>query len=992
MAERYQYTEQELRTIEGLQIPFAVYQFINKRVVTLALSDGFCRLLGYEDRAQAVYDMDHDMYRDTHPDDVNRIANAAVRFATEGGTYDVVYRSKVPNGAGYRMIHARGEHVMTPNGTRLAHVWYFDEGAYDEGVDQAGGPGMALNEALNNALHEESILKANRYDMLTGLPNLNYFFELAEAGKAAIVSGGDTAVMLYMDLNGMKYFNHRNGFAEGDRLLKSIARILKKTFSNENCCHISADRFAVFTKAAGLEDVLQRFFEEVSGIDEVKTLPVRVGIYVAGVENLPAGYAFDRAKIACDSVLKSDISGFRYYDEELQDDLKRRQYILTHIDEAIENGWIRVYYQPIVRAMNERVCDEEALARWIDPAEGFLSPAEFIPYLEQGGLIYKLDLYIVEQVLEKLRMQEEAGLFLVPQSVNLSRSDFDACDIVEEIRLRVDAAGVSRKLITIEITESMIGTDFDFMKEQVERFRALGFPVWMDDFGSGYSSLDVLQSLRFDLIKFDMSFMRKLDEGENGKIILTELMKMATSLGVDTVCEGVETENQVHFLQEIGCSKLQGYYYCKPIPLETILERYRTGKQIGFENPDASAYYEAVGRVNLYDLGVIASGDEDSLEHAFNTLPMGIIEIRDNTARFVRSNPSYREFIRQAFGIDMSAAFNKEFIKFNTPFMRNIVQACSEQGARTFFDDKLPNGSVVHTFARRISANPVTGSVAVVAAVLSVSQPDGNMTYAEIARALATDYYNIYVVDLDTEEYTEFSSPMGKDELAVERRGTDFFASAKRDTMTRIYTADRELFLEWFNKENIIRELDAHGVFTSTYRLIDSGEPIYVNMKIIRMQGGNRIIIGVSIIDSQMKQREAIQHIRKERDALARVMAIAEDYISIYSVDPKSGEYVEYNSSEEYKSLGLTREGRDFFEDGLESGKTVIHPDDQRMYMARFNRDVIMREIWRDGVFRMHYRLMFRGGPKDVTLKIVSISDGENERLLAGVRAWKERQ
>ena len=143
MAERYQYTEQELRTIEGLQIPFAVYQFINKRVVTLALSDGFCRLLGYEDRAQAVYDMDHDMYRDTHPDDVNRIANAAVRFATEGGTYDVVYRSKVPNGAGYRMIHARGEHVMTPNGTRLAHVWYFDEGAYDEGVDQAGGPGMA---------------------------------------------------------------------------------------------------------------------------------------------------------------------------------------------------------------------------------------------------------------------------------------------------------------------------------------------------------------------------------------------------------------------------------------------------------------------------------------------------------------------------------------------------------------------------------------------------------------------------------------------------------------------------------------------------------------------------------------------------------------------------------------------------------------------------------------------------------------------------------
>ena len=208
----------------------------------------------------------------------------------------------------------------------------------------------------------------------------------------------------------------------------------------------------------------------------------------------------------------------------------------------------------------------EALARWIDPEKGFLSPADFIPALEDAGLIYKLDLHMVDQVLEAIKVQKADGFSIIPHSINLSRCDFNACDIVEEIRKRVDAAGVSHDRITIEITESVIGSDVSFMKEQVERFQKLGFPVWMDDFGSGYSSLDVLQSIRFDLLKFDMSLLRKIDEGEAGKTMLTELMRMATSLSLDTVCEGVETEEQVRFLQEIGCSKLQGYYYRKPIP------------------------------------------------------------------------------------------------------------------------------------------------------------------------------------------------------------------------------------------------------------------------------------------------------------------------------------------------------------------------------------------------------------------------------------------
>ena len=389
--------------------------------------------------------------------------------------------------------------------------------------------------------HEDDVLRAVRYDLLTGLPNLAYFFKLAEIAKGTYLAEGKVVVLLYMDLSGMKNYNYTNGFAEGDKLLLAFTEILVRTFGREQSCHIGADRFAAFTTVDGLEEKLTGFLQEAAVMNGGKTLPVQIGIYTTAMGKVPVTQAYDRAKIACDSLKNAGRSGFDYYSYEMGEDLRRKKYILENIDKAIQEKWITVYYQPIVRAVTEKVCDEECLARWIDPAEGFLSPGEFIPYLEAAGLIWKLDLFVLEEALDKIHRLETDGFYVVPHSINLSRSDFETCDIVEEIRERVDAAGVPRDRITIEVTESVIGNAFDFMKEQIERFRSLGFQVWLDDFGSGYSSIDVLQSIQFDLVKFDMSFMRKLDQGENAKIILTELMKMTTALGMDTVCEGVET-------------------------------------------------------------------------------------------------------------------------------------------------------------------------------------------------------------------------------------------------------------------------------------------------------------------------------------------------------------------------------------------------------------------------------------------------------------------
>ena len=576
-----QYPADARKTLEESPQPVAVYQFIDHRVETLVVSDGFCKLFGYPDHHQALHILDENMYRDVHPMDQERLSGAMLRFSEGKEELDVIYRTRAGVTSDYRIIHARGIHAHTGTDARIAHVWYMDEGIYMEGDEENG---TLMNQALNRALHEESILNASHYDELTGLPSLTWFFQLCEARKTKAPDEEPQNVLLYIDLSGMKYFNDKYGFTEGDKLLKSFSMVLLEAFGKENCCHIAADRFASSTMEDGLEERLRRLFDATSRCNSGNTLPVRVGIYSASAGDISVTSAFDRAKLACDSIRHSDSSCFNYYKKGMSDVIRRRQYVIANIDRAIKEKWIQAYYQPIVSAADEKICDEEALARWIDPAEGFLSPADFVPHLEDTGLIYKMDLYILDQVIEKMLFLQQSGQPVVPHSINLSRSDFEACDMVEEITRRVDGAGIRHNMINIEITESVIGSDFEFINEQVNRFRENGFAVWMDDFGSGYSSLDVLQSIRFDLIKFDMSFMRKLDEGENGRIILTELMKLAGRLKLDTVCEGVEKEEQVRFLQSIGCAKLQGYYFSKPVPFEL-----QTAGALSMKNPGPEA-------------------------------------------------------------------------------------------------------------------------------------------------------------------------------------------------------------------------------------------------------------------------------------------------------------------------------------------------------------------------------------------------------------------
>ena len=666
-----------------------------------------------------------------------------------------------------------------------------------------------------------------------------------------------------------------------------------------------------------------------------------------------------------------------------------KQYILDNLDKALQEGWITAYYQPIIRAVNGRVCDEEALARWIDPVKGFLSPADFIPVLEEEKLIYKVDLHILDCVLEKMKYMVNTGHYMCSHSINLSRSDFDMCDMVQEIVTRVDKSGIPRDRINIEITESTLVNDFKFMLSQIEKFKRLGFSVWMDDFGSGYSSLNTLARIPFDLIKFDMVFLRNFDQGENAKIILAELMRMAAALGKDTVCEGVETAEQMEFLQEAGCSRMQGYYYCKPVSLEQILDRYKNGTQIGFENPAEAAYCQEIGEVNLHDLSILNQNDNKGFSNFFNTLPMAIMEIDSDMVRYVRANKAYSDFMEKYFFMkqDRSEVPIKMIMQGPGAAFMLVLKQAAKEGKPMFVDEKLPEGSKAHYYISKIAVNPVTKRTAVVVAVLSVRDAETGETYANIARALATDYFHLFYVNLETEEFIEYSSNVGEDEISTERHGEKFFSKSREKALTVLHKDDRDLFIKSFTRENVLSQIDKNGTFTLIYRLLKFDVPFYVNLKAVRMKNDKKhLIVGVSNIDSQVKQKKIVEQAKQNQLAFTRLMALFGDYICVYVINLKDNSYIQYQATAEFEEIGVQTEGEDFFKDTQINAEKAVVPEDRELFKLRHTKEVILDSIRKEGVFTSHHRLMISGKSVMVAVRTVLVKEDGEDKLIMGVR------
>ncbi|MCR4764247.1 MAG: bifunctional diguanylate cyclase/phosphodiesterase [Lachnospiraceae bacterium] len=417
-------------------------------------------------------------------------------------------------------------------------------------------------------------------DPLTGLPNMLYFRSHAGKELARAAELGDPSEFLYFDIVNFKEFNETHGFQMGDQLLKTIAERLEEVFENALTARVSDDHFIVFTLDAkyGNPDRLQAVRETLEREKRGTNLQLKVGVYQPVRGETDASLACDRARIACASIKHRFDEYYRVYDRKIEDEEHRRQYIVNNIDIAIRQGYIQVYYQPIVQLSDDKICNLEALARWDDPVYGLLPPGVFIDVLEEYHLIHKLDLCMAEQVCRNMHNAKAFGLKGIPVSLNFSRRDFEVCDMVEELARIAGEYAIPHHLLEIEITESALTNHPELLDSAMRRFKEKGFKLWLDDFGSGYSSLNVLKSFPFDVLKIDMTFLRDFDNNDKTRPILSNIVHMADDLEILALSEGVETDEQRSFLKSIGCERAQGYFFGKPMKKEDLRSFIESGQ------------------------------------------------------------------------------------------------------------------------------------------------------------------------------------------------------------------------------------------------------------------------------------------------------------------------------------------------------------------------------------------------------------------------------
>ncbi len=436
------------------------------------------------------------------------------------------------------------------------------------------------NRTLSQAKKDENLEEINAhlsrisiYDELTGIHNMVWFRSEAEKLMNYVITDKENMIFLFFDIENFKSYNEKYGFHEGNKLLKKIAVMIDQAFQGSLASRFSDDHFVVLTSTQGCEQKIEALSHEIKCCQGEVHLELKCGAYKPAGNETDPSLACDRARFACNSIKKHYDCVYKLYDKSLEDRFQLKQYIVNHIDTAIENGYIKVFYQPVVSTSDGCVCGLEALARWQDPNYGLLPPGAFIEILEEYRQIYKLDQCIIEQVCRDYQNAKAQQQPFVPVSLNFSRLDFELCDIVGFVCETAEKYHVPQEYLDIEITESALTDQQNLLQNAVKKLRSVGYKVWLDDFGSGYSSLNVLKDYQFDVLKIDMKFLTGFSSNEKTKLIITNIVNLTKQLKMVSLTEGVETKEQFEFLKSIGCDRAQGYLFSKPVPLEILRQK-----------------------------------------------------------------------------------------------------------------------------------------------------------------------------------------------------------------------------------------------------------------------------------------------------------------------------------------------------------------------------------------------------------------------------------
>ncbi len=497
------------------------------------------------------------------------------------------------------------------------------------------------------ARKEESLALAE-IDEKAGLLNKQTFFRRA---LELIRSNPDVHFAILMfDIDNFKLYNDIFGTAAGDRFIADVGNLFSRAARSERLiAHIEGDRFAACLplEDIDLEQMSKQAAEWLGSYNSSFEFMPRLGLYKIDKADADVSLMCDRALLALRSTKGSYDRRFALYDESMRSRLLEEQALISEMNSALASGQFCFYLQPQYNTVTGALIGAEALVRWLHPEKGLISPVEFIPIFEKSGFITQLDMYVWESVCRTLRQWLDAGSEIVPISVNLSRVDVynpHLCEILEGLLREYD---LDSSMMHLEITETAYMENPTQLINMTQKLRDAGFFVEMDDFGSGYSSLNTLKDVPVDLLKLDLKFISDEDTAGRGGVILNSVVRMARWLGLPVIAEGVETSRQADYLKTIGCSRVQGFLYSKPLTVrefEPLLAKLL-----------CETLTEATFTASFFNSSEFWSPDAQATV-IFNSFvgAAGLFELHDGRAEALRVNDKFFDVV----GVDRSRYFN----------------------------------------------------------------------------------------------------------------------------------------------------------------------------------------------------------------------------------------------------------------------------------------------------------------------------------------------
>lgn len=407
-------------------------------------------------------------------------------------------------------------------------------------------------------------------DKLTGISNILGFQEAAP--KILAKNNNTKYLVAVFDIKKFKFINYKYGYDYGDKIIRKLAKALdKKYYDKEKCSRIESDTFIALIKdnnevLKDLDVFLSKIIPKSTGV-----CGFRIGLYKIQNNKEYIADIIEKAKLAWKYIKNDSKHNYNYYDSNLLKQIMEEEQIESKMEQALKNGEFKVYLQPKINLQNDKICGAEALVRWISKDLGFMTPDKFIPIFEKNGFISKVDFYMLDSVFGIMKRLIDEGYDDITISVNQSRETINDVNYLEKLRAIVDKYDVDTRYIELEITESVFTEDNNKIIHIVKEIQKLGFKVSMDDFGSGYSSLNLLKEVPINILKIDRIFLNdNSDNTSKSEIIIKRVIEMAQDLNINVICEGVESDKQVYFLKKARCEMAQGYYYSKPIPVQNF--------------------------------------------------------------------------------------------------------------------------------------------------------------------------------------------------------------------------------------------------------------------------------------------------------------------------------------------------------------------------------------------------------------------------------------